>query len=94
MMQTVAIWLSEHIILPIVLIMLSIRNLNLHIGPNVRGNLNKVENLKEIEMIKDLELVVSALQGIVTFIEKVDPNAANNQVIKDIQRVLDFLKTL
>jgi len=45
-------------------------------------------------MIKDLELVVSALQGIVTFIEKVDPNAANNQVIKDIQRVLDFLKTL
>ena len=89
MIADTGIWFSEHIVLPIVLIILSKQNLSLPI----RRNAPKYQT-KENNMIKDLQLVVAALQDVLIFIEKVDSNAANNPIVADIQKVLDFLKSL
>ncbi len=43
--------------------------------------------------IKDeVAIVVSAIESIIALVEKLDPNAANNVIVIEAEKVLNFLK--
>jgi hypothetical protein len=44
--------------------------------------------------MENIAAAVAALQALVTFIEKVDPNAASNPLMVDLQKVLTMLQAL
>lgn len=45
--------------------------------------------------IKDeIGIVVDGIQTIINLVERVDPNAANNVVVIELQKVIDILKAL
>jgi hypothetical protein len=58
--------------------------------------INFIEKIGDdfMSLLSDIEAVVNVLEKIVAFIEKVDPNAANNPIFQDILKVLNWLKSL
>jgi hypothetical protein len=47
-----------------------------------------------MSIITDIQAVAAALQLALNEIEKLDPNAANNAVVQEIQKALNLLKAI